>query len=393
MCKSLFTPEQELEICEMYEHVERARIVADAFGSSGQTIYRILDKHGIKRTHRHPKPKSTYTGNRHKGINHAQVCEMYRSGHSVHEIAKCLGCSDSNVYHHLKREGLYWTGKRKDEIDALTPRVLELHNEGRSDYEIADVLGVARHTVNDRIRKAGIRRGRGSNSHKGGAVIHERAQKAAIERFDSVREQFELIEYTNADHATVRCRTCGCEFNWCRDTWDAIEKCPTCRDRKAEIERSRRRASKIYNAAAREWLLSTPRVCNECGEPFYSEYDNARYCCESCRKKSKNRRTTNRRKKRGAGSGSYGRRLKVKKSKSTYDRTVTRAAVFKKYRGKCCNCGCKTYLNGKWSWQRAELDHVIALGNNGTHTWNNVQLLCARCNNEKADTGQIRLAI
>jgi 5-methylcytosine-specific restriction endonuclease McrA len=43
--------------------------------------------------------------------------------------------------------------------------------------------------------------------------------------------------------------------------------------------------------------------------------------------------------------------------------------------------------------QRATLDHVIALANNGTHTWDNVQLLCSDCNSKKRDLGQMRLAI
>lgn len=130
--------------------------------------------------------------------------------------------------------------------------------------------------------------------------------------------------------------------------------------------------------------------------PFYSEYDTAKYCSESCRHKAKVRRKNANAKRRGSHSTSkngYKRRMRVKVTKSTYDRTVTLDAVYKKYRGRCCGCGCETVRSKTYDPRQATLDHKIALANNGTHTWDNVQLLCAECNSYKRDTGQMRLAI
>ena len=157
--KRLLTPEIERKICERYEQVECARILVDEFGVSDQTIYRVLDKHGIPRTHRHPRPKGT--GSNHKGIDRKLVGELYQSGLSVPSIANRLGCSTGTVYHHLDKLGLYKVGQRKVKHDALTPRILELHEQGLSDYEIADALGTSRGIVNYRILKAFGKRGRG----------------------------------------------------------------------------------------------------------------------------------------------------------------------------------------------------------------------------------------
>ena len=85
--------------------------------------------------------------------------------------------------------------------------------------------------------------------------------------------------------------------------------------------------------------------------------------------------------------------MRIKVTKSTYDRTVTLDAVYKKYRGRCCECGCQTTRTSDYDPRQATLDHIIALANNGTHTWDNVQLLCSECNSNKRDLGQMRLAI
>ena len=72
---------------------------------------------------------------------------------------------------------------------------------------------------------------------------------------------------------------------------------------------------------------------------------------------------------------------------------MTLDAVFKRFKGKCCACGCKVYRSKDYRPDQATLDHIIALANNGTHTWDNVQLLCSDCNSKKRDLGQMRLPI
>lgn len=193
------TPEQELEICEMYEQVERARPVAEAFGVSVGTIYRVLRRHDIPRTHRHPKPNRG-TGSNHKGIDRSRVGELYECGSSFAEIAREMGCSYQTVCYHLERFGLYEPSKRKAAIDALVSQILELHGQGMSDYEIADELGVSRYVVNYRIHKVVGPRG------KGKSFSRERVCPRCGKRFETMVKNQEFCSTTcrNAAHTQRR---------------------------------------------------------------------------------------------------------------------------------------------------------------------------------------------
>lgn len=197
-----FTPEQELEVCEMYERVERGRIVAEAYGVSTETIYRILRRYGVQRTHRHPesKPKPKRVGSNHKGIDVDAICERFKSGAAVADIARELGCSPSSVYYHLEKAGLYTVGQRKAENDALVPQILAMHKQGLSDYEIAKQLGCGRDLVNKRLLKAGIRRG------KGNSLLRELVCPWCGKRFETKIKTKEFCSQTcsNAAHAQQR---------------------------------------------------------------------------------------------------------------------------------------------------------------------------------------------
>lgn len=62
--------------------------------------------------------------------------------------------------------------------------------------------------------------------------------------------------------------------------------------------------------------------------------------------------------------------------------------VYKRFNYKCCNCGINTPLDykGLCMPNSPEMDHVIPLCKGGQHTWDNVQLLCRRCNQNKGDS-------
>lgn len=326
----------------------------------------------------------------------ATATELYESGLTLMEIAGRLGCSWMTVQRRLVAAGveIRKQGRRgkgnEAKNDAMMPQILELHNQGLSDYEIASRLGIGRDAINKRLRKAGIHRGKGSNSDRGALARAEKFRKQAIARFESIADRFELLDYTDAEHALVRCKTCGAEFNWYRDKWEMAEPCPECYAAHIRAESERKQYEREQQReAAREWRLSVPHICKECGEPFYSEYNEPAYCCDMCKRHAKNKR----KKLRGVGAGSYRKRMRIPRTPATYDRTVTLGAVYKKYGGRCCQCGCMTYRTKGYAPNQATLDHKIALANNGTHTWDNVQLLCSDCNSMKRDIGQMRLPI
>lgn len=232
-----FTPEQELEICEMYEQVERGRIVAEAFGVSDQTIYRILDKHGIPRTHRHPEKHTKGIGSGHKGIDTDAVCERYKAGASITDIAQEFSCSMRAVYYHLEKGGLYKVGERKGKNDALMPKIVELHKQGHSDYEIAKRIGVNREVVRSRLFGVIGYRGKGKSFSrelvcprcgkrfktmvKNQKYCSESCRNAAnLQRRDDAKrvntdgqiEEIALREIYERDHG--RCYICGGMTDW-----------------------------------------------------------------------------------------------------------------------------------------------------------------------------------
>ena len=53
-----------------------------------------------------------------------------------------------------------------------------------------------------------------------------------------------------------------------------------------------------------------------------------------------------------------------------------RQKVWSEYGGKCCDCGCTQYL---------EYDHIIPFSKGGSNEFENIQLLCRRCNLKKSD--------
>ena len=392
----------EQQVLASYAKHKSAQRVADEFGCSYQSIYRILHKHGIRRQKSKKHVKHLLPCGSKKCCPLAVVILRRCLGMKPSAIAAILGYTPNAVSNIISKrcpETIVRTHKEDFDIEQM---VHEYRDLGMTSYELGPKYGVNPATIRKWMRSIGIHigkenapmRGNSGGNGKGAAILKDQCHERVVKKLVDDGDTLELVEY--GEKLTLRCKACGHEFQKSKAGYAHSFTCPHCYEealrRQAEEKARKKHEREQQLEAAREWRLSVPRICKECGETFYSEYEGAVYCSVSCRKRSDNRKAAERRKRHGVSSGSYGKRLKVKKNESTYDRTVTRAAVYKKYHGICCNCGCKTYLNGKWSWQRMELDHVVALNNNGTHTWDNVQLLCSRCNNEKADTGQMRLA-
>lgn len=330
------------------------------------------------------------------GYSHKRICEVtgYKSSAVGNIISRRIG-SRAERGHIVRERWVQMDSPHKAVSDAFMPQIIELHEQGKSYREIAETLGVGRDAVCKRVVKLGLGGGKGSNSSAGGKAYAKKRRAAVIKRFESIADKVQLTDYKTR---RMRCVKCGAEFIWRREHWTMDVPCPYCRERIAKEARKEERERKQYELeqqrkAAREWRLSVHRICKECGEPFYSEYENASYCSDGCRRKSKNRAADERRKRRGGGCGGYRRRMRITRTPATYDCTITLGAVYKKYRGRCCACGCMTYRTKEHAPNRATLDHIIALANNGTHTWDNVQLLCSDCNSAKRDRGQMRLPI
>ena len=322
------------------------------------------------------------------GLSHKSICEVtgYNSATVGNIISKKFGSRKERGYVVRAKCGLASIGS--DALDVIEQEYLA----GASTYELGKKYGVHHGTIGKWMRKRGHCRGKGGNSSKGGKACAELARLRYVQRFESVADK---VEYLSGGHGstTVRCKTCGREFWWdSKRMWAMDVPCPRCRGvdnesrHLAKLQRKYEREQQLE--AAREWRLSVPRICKECGEPFYSEHNDAAYCCDTCRRKAKQRS-----KAKQPSAGGYRKRLRIVRTKATYDPSVTLNAVYKRFKGKCCACGCKVYRSQEYRPDQATLDHIIALANNGTHTWDNVQLLCSDCNSRKRDLGQMRLPI
>ena len=131
------------------------------------------------------------------------------------------------------------------------------------------------------------------------------------------------------------------------------------------------RAKHIHNMSV------DARECKECSAvftPIYG-YSGVTYCSRTC---------------------SFRHNKRISKQKR---RAIKRACdadnidafkVFNEADWKCQSCGIDTprQLRGKHKPNSPELDHIFPLSKGGSHTYDNVQLLCRGCNSVKSDTVQ-----
>lgn len=112
--------------------------------------------------------------------------------------------------------------------------------------------------------------------------------------------------------------------------------------------------------------------CVVCGNEFEAVKRNAKTCSQHCRE--------------ALARIDRNRRYKNLKRLGKFDESVTLENVYKKFNGICQGCGKKlTFECSCLSDNYPSIDHVIPLSKGGVHEWQNVQLLCRRCNCIKAD--------
>ena len=123
------------------------------------------------------------------------------------------------------------------------------------------------------------------------------------------------------------------------------------------------------------WLL--PKNCLGCGEEF-NRFDQGSKCDRCKRAADIQARQIRRLRKKGGG---------------VYDPGIDYRKLYQSGNGRCaiCQLPCDdpsvwlTWDGLNWMPNAPTVDHVVALANGGTHTWNNVQLACLRCNSLKSN--------
>lgn len=115
-----------------------------------------------------------------------------------------------------------------------------------------------------------------------------------------------------------------------------------------------------------------PHVCAKCGlQSMVSNKTKSKYCI-SCYNKEWRR---------------MNKHLRRAAKRGNSIEFITPYIVFERDEWTCKRCGISTPkdLRGTIQWNAPELDHVIPISKGGSHTMDNLQCLCRRCNNSKGD--------
>lgn len=179
-----------------------------------------------------------------------------------------------------------------------------------------------------------------------------------------------------AAHRKFRdCPRCGSEFSY-----------PPSADRKNSNPK-RFCSRRCWDQWNRENRI--PRICRGCGDPITHKMRHSRvFCSRQCYLDSNGFQKFPAPAERDFGymRGAAAHNAK-KRGAAVIDKTVDPFAVFERAGWKCQCCGDPTPLEliGTIEPKGPNLDHIWPLAHGGTHTWDNVQLLCRECNMAKSD--------
>lgn len=287
----------EQMVLDLYEEHETARAVAEIVGCSAETVYRILKKHGVPRTHRHQKKSRRPMPSNCKTKYCGALVVMLRrySSMTFDEIVKLTGYPASSVGNIISRRCPETIVRKHKEDFDIEQMVHEYRDLGMTSYELGEKYEVDHTTISRWMREQGVligksgaamrtpkeRRGRGTRALK------DKCRDRVIAKLAEDGDTLELVEY--GEKLTLRCKACGHEFTHAKSGYNHCFTCPECAAREIERQRAEKKYARQQQIeAAREWLVSTPRICKECGETFYSEYEGAAYCSDRCRKTMRN---------------------------------------------------------------------------------------------------------
>lgn len=191
------------KILELYEKHETCREVAAELGVSSETVRRVLIKHGVPRTHRHPEKKSERkTSKRMPSHCRSMYCgalvAMLRRvlGWSSREISDMTGIPISSVANISNRKCPdAFSRKRKRVDESVIEEVERKYLAGASTIALGEEYGVNHSTISAWMGRRGHKRG------KGGGPAFARANQA---KRDAAIERFELSD--DADFADRRAR-------------------------------------------------------------------------------------------------------------------------------------------------------------------------------------------
>lgn len=315
-----------------------------------------------------------------------RIVEAYLRLGTYEKVRVEAGCGTTTICKVIKEYG-YSKGKGGNQpYKATDAQITELVEAGLTRHEIADTLGIHVENLARRLKKLGLS---ANKVDKNGKSVYSRTSQEVNAKLwhyspgadaivkEKCGDRFEFIGYKQ-HKIKMRCRKCG---SIVERTASGVKRyntvCEVCQENERESQRladERKRLLCVLTALVES---KTPKKCAVCGAEFYSQYNNQLYCSSKCRQKNKNRRNSS-------------IRHRCKKYGVYYDASVTPRKIFArdKYICKICGLVCNKEddtWNGYIGPYYPTVDHIVALANGGTHTWDNVQCAHAICNSYKRD--------
>lgn len=198
------------------------------------------------------------------------------------------------------------------------------------------------------------------------------------------------FEVNKVETVTFKCKDCGKEE--VRNKRDLNKRCNYCFQEKARInleikhEKQRLKAKKRSDLekAKKERELALNKTCKQCGESFKGKHLRATFCSDDCRKTYWNSKND----------------LRIEKMKlnGEIDKSITLGKLMKRdkevcyiCKGVCDKSDFKRTRKGSFvaGPTYPSIDHVVAIDNGGTHTWDNVKLAHFYCNSLKSNKDYI----
>lgn len=229
--------------------------------------------------------------------------------------------------------------------------------------------------------------------------LSDREKEFACKMEESVAGFIYVRGYTNTSSPMfIKCKKCKSETV---RSAIAIRKairegreirCSTCVESNKIIDAKREQKSKelykrIVNSVVKH-KTSLKQVhineCKECGILHGSNRKNALYCSDVCRNRNANKRKE------------IKSRLRMSRAKDngSFDSSISLVKLYEKHKGVCyiCETICSWddhiitneghfIVSGKYP----SVEHIQPLSKGGTHSWDNVELACMKCNTEKSN--------
>lgn len=347
------------------------REVAEMYHCSDETVRRALIKCNVPRivhVDKPPKQKRKPDEEEIESILH----EYYSTDKTIIDVAKAFHRSQNTISDIIKNHGhgIKYNSQNATKIDddTLIREVKVLTRQ-----QIADKYGMHIASVDRRINRLKISAVKAEPIRTGiqyqGTWHYTDSGKDFVEKY---QPNFEFIAYKQKRYK-IKCKVCGHIVERGSSTIRKnICKCDKCQEQKQyeiELQKERVKLMRLFYAIEEQ---KKPKTCIVCGKEFHSQYAEKKYCSDKCKK-----------------SGNHIRN-RCKKYGVYYDPEVTPIKIFERDHYRCMICGlfCNTEddtWNGHFGAMSPTVDHIIALANGGTHTWDNVQCAHAICNSYKRD--------